>query len=67
MKLVFIKQWTDLDHTFLMGAEISVKDGDVLIAHRSIRKYGEAVDLIPYGKYSIPLTFTRQVFEPGKP
>jgi len=64
MKLVFIKQWTDLDYTFLPGKEISVKDGDVLIAHRNITKYGETVDFVPYGQYNIPLTFTRQVFEP---
>ena len=67
MKLVFIKRWTDLDHTFQPGEEIIVKDGDVLIAHRSIRKYGDAVDLIAYGKYNIPLTFTRQAFQPNRP
>lgn len=67
MKLVFIKSWTDLDHTFTPGEEIIVKDGDVLIAHRNITKYGKAVDLLPYGGYNIPLTFTLQVSEPGKP
>jgi len=60
MELVFIRPWTDLDRTFQPGEVITVKDGDVLIAHRNIRKHGEAVDLVPYGKYNIPLTFTKR-------
>ena len=60
MKLVFIKRWTDLDHTFQPGDEIIVKDRDVLIAHRNIKTYGNLCDLLPCGKYNIPLTFTRQ-------
>ena len=67
MELVFIKSWTDLDHTFTPGEEIIVKDGDVLIARRNVKAYGEACDLLAYGKYNIPLTFTRQAFEPDQP
>jgi len=63
MKLIFIKSWTDLDHTFKPGDVITVRDGDVLIARRNITHNGQSSDLLPFGKYNIPLTFTMSAKE----
>ena len=63
MNLVFIKPWSDLDHTFQPSEEIIVKDGDVLIARLNITHNGQSSDLLPFGKYNIPLTFTMSAKE----
>lgn len=63
MKLVFIKRWTDRDRTFHQGEVITVDPNEADKACQNIQEYGQLVDLLPYGHWLIPLSFTLQVKE----
>lgn len=63
MNLVFIKSWTDRDRTFHPGEVITVDPKEVDKARQNIQEYGQLVDLLPYGHWLIPLSFTLQVKE----